>query len=84
MRIVDVTGFRYNFGGQTSEYLAHNIDDANDTKYFGFVDFREAWIVMRQVESTGVIRYAVGTSAYEAGWTGRAALTYDLISVVIP
>ena len=84
MKIVDVSGIHIKHGGFESEYLAHNIDDANDTKYFGFVDFREAWIVMRQVESTGVIRYAVGTSAYEAGWTGRAALTYDLISVVIP
>jgi len=84
MRIVDVTGFRYNFGGQTSEYLAHNIDDANDTKYFGFVDFRGSWVMMRQVESTGIIRYAVGKQSYATNWTGRAALTYDVINVVMP
>ena len=51
MRIVDVTGFRYNFGGQTSEYLIHNLDDSADTKYYGFVDFRGAWIIMKEVTS---------------------------------
>jgi len=84
MKMVDVSGIRYKHGAFESEYLAHNTDDANDTAYFGFVDYRGAWIVMRQVVSTGVIRYAVGKGSYATNWTNRVALTYDLISAVMP
>lgn len=84
MNIPDVSGIRYKHGDRTTEYLIHNLDEANDTKYYGFVDYRGAWLVMKLVTSTGVITYAVGKQAYATNWTGRAALTFGLISAVMP
>ena len=84
MRMVDVSGLRYTFGGQTTEYLIHNLDDSNDTKYYGFVDFRGAWIIMKEVTSTGIFTYCVGKQSYATNWTGRAGLTYGAINAVMP
>ena len=84
MRMVDVSGIRYTHGDRTTEYIAHNLDDGSDTKYFGFVDFRGAWVVMRQVTSTGVIRYAVGKQDFATNWTNRASLTYGIINEMMP
>ena len=63
-------------GGVEIGVYIHEVDNASDTKYYGFTDHRGAWIIMKEVTSTGVFRYANGKSDYPTNWTGRAALTY--------
>jgi len=83
MRIIDVNQFRVPFGGQTTEYLAHNLDQTADTKYYGFVDYRGSWVMQQMVTSTGVIRYCVGKQNYETNWANRASLTYAVLNTAI-
>jgi hypothetical protein len=64
-------------GGANVGFYIHEVDKGNDTKYYGFADHRGAWIIMREVTSTGVFRYANGKSDYSTNWTGRAGLSYD-------
>lgn len=84
MRMVDVGGIRYTHGDRTTEYLIHNTDDTNDTKYYGFVDFRGCWIIMKEVTSTGAFTYSVGKQNYSTAWTNRASQTYGAINSVMP
>ncbi len=80
MRIIDVRGFMHPQGGQTVEYLAHDIDDANDTKYYGFVSHLGSWIIMKQVTSAGTLRFTAGKQDYPTNYTGRAGLSYDYLN----
>ena len=61
-------------------FLVHNTDTASDTKYYGYVNTRGAWYIMKEVTSTGTFTYTKGTSAYATGWTNRATLTYAALN----
>lgn len=69
----------------TSPLAGYRISDEDSdatVKYYGYVDVVGNWYVMR-VDDTGEIasyRYAKGASDYTAGWAGRAALIYVLLS----
>jgi hypothetical protein len=62
-------------------YSPADVDDAGTVQYFGFTDMTGAWYVQRMDTgaSPKTLRYARGTTAYPAGWTGRASLTYDYL-----
>ena len=64
-------------------YMAHDIDKANDTKYYGMVNNMGGWYIIQEITSAGTFRYTVGKSNYSTGWTGRAALTYNYWNLVV-
>ena len=70
-------------GGQVLEYIVHEADEASDPRYYGYVDHRGAWIIMKQTIASGEHRYSSGKSDFSTNWTGRAALTYDYYNEVI-
>ena len=82
MRTIDVSGSLHPFGGHSFEYLIHNMDEAADTKYYGFLSHIGGWIIMQLVTSTGVILYCKGKDNYVTSWTGRAGLTYNYINLL--
>jgi len=55
-------------------------DTTGAVKYFGFVSYSGAWIIMKMDTSTPTAityRYAAGTTAYDTlYWSQRAELTY--------
>lgn len=75
-------GSFHELGGVNLGYYIHETDDSNDTKYYGFVDHRGAWVILREVTSTGVFRYANGKSEYSTNWTGRGALSYTYYNLL--
>ena len=62
--------------GKSIPYYIHDKDDANDTKYYGFVDLRGTWVIMKESTAAGTFRYATGKSLYSSNWTVRASLSY--------
>ena len=60
-------------------YFASDIDKASDPKYYGFVDARGTWFIIRENQSLGQFRYTKGKTDYTTNWTGRADLTYGYL-----
>ena len=68
-----------------SEFAVHETDESSDTRYYGYVNHAGYWIIMRQVRTTGVTRYAAGKGgttahSFATNWTNRASLTYKYIN----
>lgn len=82
MRTIDVSGSLHPFGGQSFEYIPHEMDEENDTKYYGYLTFHGAWIIQRIVTSTGEIRYFKGKDDFSTNWTGRALLSYNYFNLL--
>ena len=61
-------------------YLASDVDESGDTKYYGFLSRSGAWYIMTVTDIA--TRYSKGSSGYVAAWTGRAALEYDYLNEV--
>ena len=53
-------------------YMACNIDETGDPKYYGFQNPTGRWYIM-SMTATGVMLYRNGASGYAAAWTGRAS-----------
>ena len=64
-------------------YYIHEADESADTRYYQYVDHRGAWIIMRQVISTGVHRYFAGKSDPATAWTNKATHSYDYYNEII-
>ena len=82
MRTIDVSGSLHPMGGHTPEYLTHEMDEANDTKYYGYISYAGAWIIQRIVTSTGEVRYCKGKDGFSTNWTNRASLTYNYFNLL--
>jgi hypothetical protein len=63
-------------GGVSIDYYIHDTDDSSDPKYYGFVDHRGSWVIMRETTASGEFRYAASDNGYATNWTNRAGLTY--------
>ena len=70
-------GSFHELSGVNLGYYIHEADESTTTRYYGYVDHRGAWIIMRQVTTTGVHRYASGKNNFPTNWTGKGALSYD-------
>ena len=64
-------------------YVAHDIDTANDAKYYGFLEGTGSWYIMKEVTSAGSYRFCVGTADYSTAWTARAGQTYTYIDLLL-
>lgn len=62
--------------GKSIPYYIHDKDDGSDIKYYGFVDLRGTWVIMREITTAQSYRYCFGKSSYQTNWTGRTGLTY--------
>lgn len=50
--------------------------------YFGYLDKKGRWYIMRQGVSDGTYRYVKGSYDYSTNWANKGALTYALFSEV--
>jgi len=64
------------------KYRASDTDDANDTKYYGFLATNGDWYILCEDSVAKTYRYARNRGGYPDAWTGRAGLTYDYLDVV--
>lgn len=48
-----------------------------DISYYGFIDTKGGWLVMRQDINESTFRYAKGTSSFPESWSNREKLQYD-------
>lgn len=46
--------------------------------YYGFVNQKGAWAIMRESVDTTEYRYAVASADFDTNWTNRASLTYEM------
>jgi hypothetical protein len=63
-------------------FRASDIDDAGDTKYFGFLTATSEYYILREDSVAKTYRYTRGQGEYAAAWAGRAGLSYDYFDVV--
>jgi hypothetical protein len=57
-------------------YLISEIDDADATSYYGFVNQDGAWYIARE-DNLGSYRYAAGASSFSTNWANRkTTMTY--------
>jgi len=56
-------------------YNISDLDEANDTKYYGFVDKAGNWYIQQLTSTTA--RYISGSADYVSNWENRDGLTYD-------
>lgn len=68
--------------GKVLYFLVANTDMDNDTKYYGYLERGNTWYIMREVTSTGIFTYALGTNGYATAWTNRDSQIYLSISAV--
>lgn len=61
--------------GVFPEYKISDIDKSGTTKYFGYVDKRGYWYILRLTSSEA--RYTKGTTNYTTNWTNRENLSYS-------
>lgn len=59
-------------------HIANKDDDATPN-YFGFVNHKGQWYILKEVVSAGadVYSFAVGDSGYSTAWTNRVTLSYS-------
>ena len=71
----------HSVGGDEEDYYCHDMDDASSVQYFGYLNRRGNWCIMKLDESSNpkTIRYAVGQSGYN--FSNRAGLTYNNITL---
>ena len=66
----------------TGMYVPQDIDVANDTKYYGYVEGEGRWYIMKEISSAGSFRFTNGTADYATAWTARATHTYTYFDLV--
>lgn len=63
------------------DYAASDLDESGATAYYGFLDKRGYWYIMKVTATE--IRYARGETNYTTSWANRAtSLIYDYYDVV--
>ncbi len=65
----------------TDNYSISEIDDSTPEAYFGFVNDKGEWYVMKE-DAEGAFRYARGNSDFETNWAKREKLIYDYFNSV--
>lgn len=71
-------------------YEGYKVNDEADKsgdatiRYYGFVNRRGEWIIMRQTVSgtTANYRFCKGDSAYTTAWSARESQTYNYFDVI--
>ena len=58
-------------------YAVSDVDELNDTKYYGYLSAESSWIIEKIIATDGTVRYVSGHDNYATNYTGRAGLTYD-------
>ncbi len=76
-------GSFHELSGVSMGYYVHEADESSDPRYYGYVDHRGAWIIMRQTVATGAHRYAAGKDDFSTNWTGKAGLSYDYFNNIV-
>lgn len=67
-----------------AKYRIADKDDDASPNYYGFLDPRGNWYILKETVSAGgdTYRYARGGSDYATNWTNRAALSYGYMNAV--
>lgn len=62
-----------------SGYHVANKDDDGTPNYYGFVNVKGEWYILKETVLAGndTYRYVKGANNFATNWTNRAALTYD-------
>jgi len=63
-------------------FRASDVDDAGDTKYYGFIAMNSEWYLLREDTIAKNYRYVRGQGAYPTAWTNRTTLEYNYFDVV--
>ena len=67
-------------------FRASDVDDAADTKYYGFLAPNGDWYILREDSVAKTYRYFRGRGNYgtavTGAWATRAALSYDYLDVI--
>lgn len=80
---VPIKSSNHPFSSIRMDYMVHDVDDTNDTKYYGLLNNIGQWYITKEVTSEKTYRYCVGKSNYPTNWTNRASLTYNYWNLVI-
>lgn len=79
----DAAAFGFAYEGYK---VADETDKAGDStiRYYGFVNRRGEWFIMRQTVSgtTTDYRFVKGDSAYTTAWTARESQTFDYFNTI--
>lgn len=76
--IVDKEGKEFEWS-PVAEYMITDIDDENESKYYGLMDADGNYIIMREINKS--YRYFRGSENYENDWENRASKTYQLPNI---
>lgn len=81
--LTDISGNKINPAQATAtdNYSIAEIDDSTTTAYFGFINDKGGWYIMKE-DADGSFRYTKGDSDFNTNWTRRANLTYDYFNKV--
>jgi hypothetical protein len=81
--LTDLSGNKINPAEKsiTDNYSITEIDDATPEAYFGFINEKGYWYIMKE-DADGSFRYARGDSDFKAIWAKRDRLNYDYFSNV--
>lgn len=81
--ITDSTGKAINPAEKSllDNYSITEIDDTTPIAYFGFVDDKGNWYIMKEDEN-GAFRYSRGENNFSRGWFSRESLSYGYFNEV--
>ena len=79
----DAAAFGFAYEGYKVTDAANKVGDAT-IRYFGYLNRRGEWFIMRQTVSgtTADYRYVKGDSAYTTAWSARESQTYDYFDTI--
>jgi hypothetical protein len=60
----------------TDSYIISEIDDSYNS-YYGFINNKGAWYIMKENPENGTFRYARGEENFSGNWAARDTLNYD-------
>jgi hypothetical protein len=62
--------------GATADYQISEVDEGA-VAYYGFINKKGAWFIMKEDSETGSFRYSRGDSEFSKNWANRQSLNYD-------
>ena len=57
-------------------FVASDLDDDDDTKYYGFLSSEGTWLIMCEITSSKSFRFFGGHGGYSTAWNNRTVHTY--------
>jgi hypothetical protein len=75
IQLGDIDRTIHRVDGAKVNFQASDRDEANATRYYGFLNQEGGWFIMEVTATT--YRYAANFKDYTTNWTGRAGLTYS-------